>query len=257
MKRPQQRGPHVEEQIMLLTRRTICQSLPLLVTACSSADDPTLVLRALSEPELSARLLMRSAVVPERAGRYLEALRLVQAAERLVRGHDYEEVCHAYRAVLLSEYAREKGDPGALAEAHKEAHSLRGKVLYDGDIQQLHEQIACLEGQTQAAADLVKLSLKVWQQPGQMLPDGTWHWARGGFIVKSLETLILSQNLREADQLTQEFLPIEERAFSAYPALQWEWQAIKVKLYGTPDEQRTFRRRACQAGYVRQAVIAL
>ncbi|MBX5459050.1 MAG: hypothetical protein IRZ31_19320 [Thermogemmatispora sp.] len=242
---------------MLLSRRTICQSLPILATACSSADDPTLVLRALSEPELSARLLMRSAVVPERAGRYLEALGLVQTALTLVRGRAYAEICHAYRAVLLGEYSRERGDPGALAEAVREARSLRGQILHDGDLKQLRYQLACLEGREEAAPALVRLSLDVWQQPGQMLTDGTWHWARGGFIVKSLETLILSQHRREADQLAQEFLPIENKTFHAYRALEWEWEAIKTKLYASPEQQRAFRRRACQAGYVRQAVIAL
>jgi hypothetical protein len=242
---------------MLLSRRTICQSLPFFAVAWSSADDPTLVLRSLSEPDLSARLLMRSAVIPERAGRYLEALSLVQSALALVRGRPYEEVCHAYRAVLLGEYAREKGDPGALNEATAEARRLRGQILHDGDILQLRYQLACLEGREEAAPVLVRLSLDVWRQPGQMLTDGTWHWARGGFIVKSLETLILSQHLREADRLAQEFLPIENQTFHAYRALEWEWEAIKIKLYGSPEEQRSFRRRACQAGYVRQAVITL
>nr|BBH93072.1 hypothetical protein KTA_12710 [Thermogemmatispora argillosa] len=247
-----------------MLRRTLLLGSPALALALSGAaaqdadacDDPTVVL-ALDKDECQARLLMRAATLAERSGRLVEALRLTQAAYELARrsASPYAEAPVAYLAVLCSEYARQRHDVPMLESAHALASKPHGRLLRDGDLAQLRLQIALLTTPS-AAAELARLTLDVWWRPELMLNDGTWHWARGGFVVKSLEALILGGYLAQARELADYFSHHPE-TFTAYEALRWEWAAIRTRLYGSLAERRAFRRQACRRGYVRQAVVAL
>ncbi len=242
-----------------MLRRTLLLSSPALARALTDADacdDPTVVL-TLDKDECQARLLLRAATLAERSGRLLEGLELAQSARALARDRAsaYSEVPVAYLAVLSGEYARQHSDGSMLETARSLARELRGTLLHDGDIAQLRLQLDLLTA-PQAANELTRLTLDVWWHPELMLSDGTWHWARAGFVVKSLEALILGGYLDQAHELAGYFAQ-HPRAFTAYEALRWEWAAIRTRLYGSLAERRAFRRRACQHGYVRQAVVAL
>ncbi|WP_052890257.1 hypothetical protein [Thermogemmatispora carboxidivorans] len=249
-----------------MLRRTLLLGSPALALALTgtettaqdadACDDPTVVL-ALDQDECQARLLMRAATLAERSGRLVEALRLTQAASELARrsASPYAEVPVAYLAVLCGEYARQHHDAPMLETAHSLARKLRGTLLHDGDLAQLRLQLALLT-RPSAAAELARLTLDVWWRPELMLNDGTWHWARGGFVVKSLEALILNGYLEQARELADYFAR-HPQTFTTYEALRWEWAAIRTRLYGSLAERRAFRCQACCRGYVRQAVIAL
>lgn len=240
-----------------MLRRTVLVASPFLASALAApgiSEDPTLILSA-SESETSARLLIRAATLAQRAGRLNEALRLTHAGRELVRGQLYEEIASAYLAVLWGEYALLRHDRSALEEAQELARGLRGRLLRDGDLQQIRLQLALLSTPS-ASSRLCQLTLEVWQQPELMLLDGSWHWARGGFIVKSLESLILTTYLAQARELFQAFAG-EVASFQLYEALRWGWHAIRLRLLAPPEERRAFRRLACSRGYLRQAIVAL
>ncbi|MBX5455521.1 MAG: hypothetical protein IRZ31_01365 [Thermogemmatispora sp.] len=246
-----------KERNAFMLRRTMLVASPFLasaLTAPGTSEDPTLIL-ASSDVESSARLLIRAATLAQRAGRLNEALRLAHAARELARGFPYEEIACAYLAVLWGERALLRQDRGALEEAQELARHLRGRLLRDGDLQQLRLQLALFTTPS-ASSRLSQLTLEVWQRPELILLDGSWHWARGGFIVKSLEALILTTYLAQARELFRAF-EREVASFQLYEALRWEWNAIRLRLLAPPEERRTFRRLACARGYLRQAIIAL
>ncbi|WP_052887966.1 hypothetical protein [Thermogemmatispora carboxidivorans] len=158
--------------------------------------------------------------------------------------------------MLWGDYARLRHDVPALETALEAARKLHGTWLHDGDIKQVQLELALLST-PRAATDLLRLTFDVWYQPREMRSDGSWHWARAGFVVKSLEALILSSYLSQARELATFFAHNSPHSFTVYEALRWEWTAIRLRLFGTLAQRRAFPGQATRAGYLRQAVIAL
>ncbi len=81
-----------------------------------------------------------------------------------------------------------------------------------------------------------------------MRSNGSWHWAWAGFVVKSLEALILGAYPAQARKLATFFAHNSPHSVTVYEALRWEWTAIRLLRFGTLAQRQAFRGQATRAG---------